>query len=192
MNAVLPPSEFERLFDVEEYLAMGAAGVFGEGENVELIDGRLVVSPSEGSAHFGTNGAVNEIMTAIARDLGSVRYYVNATVELTTRRVLNPDGMMLAKGVLRPPTLPKPEDVKLIVEVADRSIAYDEGLKKGLYAEAEVQELWIVRVPHRDLHVLRNPVNGLYLDERILHPGESLAPLFAPNHVVEIAALLEI
>jgi Uma2 family endonuclease len=195
MNVVLPPSEIdaaERLFDVGDLLAMSAAGLFGEGENVELIDGRLVVAPSEGSAHFGVNGAIIEVMTALARDLGDVRYYVNATVELTTRRVLNPDGMMLAKGVLNPPALPGPADVKLVIEVADRSIAYDEGAKKRLYAEAGAAELWIVRVPQQDLHVLRRPVDGLYLDEQILRPGEAIAPLFAPNHPIEVAALFDI
>jgi len=195
MNAVLPPSELdvaERLFDVNDLLAMSAAGLFGEGENVELIDGRLVVAPSEGSAHFGVNGAVTDIMTALARAEGSVRYYVNATVELTTRRVLNPDGMMLAKGALRPPALPGPADVKLVVEVADRSIGYNEGAKKRLYAEAALAELWIVRVPQGDLHVLRQAKDGLWLDERILRAGETIAPLFAPAHQVAVSDLFDI
>ena len=193
MNAVLPvAAEFERLFDVKDLLAMSAAGLFREGENVELIDGRLVVAPSEGSGHFGVNGAIIDVMTELARALGNVRYYVNATVQLTTRRVLNPDGMMLAKGSLRPPRLPRPAEVKLVVEVADRSIAYDEGAKLKLYAEAEVSELWIVRVPHGDIRVLRRPADGLYLDEHIVRPGDVISPLFAPDRGIGVASLFDI
>src|SRR3954449_1525999 len=39
---------------------------------------------------------------------------------------------------------PTPEDVLLVIEVADSSLAKDRGLKAGLYAEAGIADYWIV------------------------------------------------
>ena len=42
---------------------------------------------------------------------------------------------------------PTPEDVLLVIEVADSSLAKDRGLKARLYAEAGIADYWIVNLP---------------------------------------------
>ena len=52
---------------------------------------------------------------------------------------------------------PGPEDVALLVEVADSSLQYDRGTKKRVYARANVQVYWIVNLIDRQIEVYTEP-----------------------------------
>lgn len=41
---------------------------------------------------------------------------------------------------------PQPDDVLLLIEVSDSTLSKDRNLNSRLYAEAEIQEYWIVNV----------------------------------------------
>jgi Uma2 family endonuclease len=41
-------------------------------------------------------------------------------------------------------SLPGPEDVLLLIEVSDTTLAYDRGIKLPIYARAGIREVWIV------------------------------------------------
>jgi Uma2 family endonuclease len=45
-------------------------------------------------------------------------------------------------------SLPEPEDVLLLIEVSDTTLAYDRGVKLALYAQAAIMEVWIVNLPN--------------------------------------------
>lgn len=55
---------------------------------------------------------------------------------------LEPDLALLRPGDYRE-RLPRPEDVLLVVEVADASLDYDLTKKVPLYAKAGVPEVWV-------------------------------------------------
>ena len=85
--------------------------------------------------------------------------------------------------VLKPPLeryqdrLPTPEDVLLLVEVADTSLEFDREVKLPLYAEAGIPEVWIVNLPEEALESYAFPH---HLPER--HPkGEEVAPKAFPG-----------
>ena len=64
---------------------------------------------------------------------------------------------------------PKPEDLRLVVEVSDSTYDYDTKVKAALYARARIQEYWVVDVRQADearllLHL--DPKNGSYRDVR--------------------------
>ena len=64
---------------------------------------------------------------------------------------------------------PTPEDLRLVVEVADSTYEYDRIIKAALYARAGIREYWLVDVrnvnePELILH--EKPENGKY--QRIL------------------------
>jgi len=52
---------------------------------------------------------------------------------------------------------PAPEDVLLVVEVADTSLGRDRSRKLPLYAGAGIAEVWIVNVDARGIEVYRKP-----------------------------------
>jgi Uma2 family endonuclease len=42
--------------------------------------------------------------------------------------------------------MPRPDEVLLIIEVADSSLAYDRNVKRSLYARHGIPEFWIVNL----------------------------------------------
>jgi Uma2 family endonuclease len=84
---------------------------------------------------------------------------------------------------------PTPEDVLLVIEVADSSLAKDRGLKAGLYAEAGISDYWIVNIPERVIEVRRDPQGGSYRSLVVLGSGQEARPLAFPDVVLPVLRL---
>jgi len=72
---------------------------------------------------------------------------------------------------------PHPEDVLLVIEVADASLAFDQQIKLPLYAEQGIPAVWIVNLPDRQVALHTAPEKGRYqfrqlvpFDAPIVHP----------------------
>jgi Uma2 family endonuclease len=53
-------------------------------------------------------------------------------------------------------------DVLLLIEVSDSSLAYDQSIKRALYARHGVVEYWVVDIPGQRVHVYREPTGDGY------------------------------
>jgi Uma2 family endonuclease len=71
---------------------------------------------------------------------------------------------------------PRPDDVLLVIEVADTSAAWDRDVKARLYGAAGVGEAWVVDVTEGCVHVFTGPGPGGYTDVRQAVAGDSLTP----------------
>ena len=159
----LPPdvdllAPFERPFTVEEYHALGRAGILDEDSRFELIDGRLIAMSPIGTPHLFT---VNRLTDVFARRLYALepvpaRLSVQNPVRLAGHSEPQPDLALLKPGLDETQT-PTPEDVLLVVEVADATAGYDRRVKAPRYAAAGIPELWIVLVRERTVEVHRRP-----------------------------------
>jgi Uma2 family endonuclease len=67
-----------------------------------------------------------------------------------------PDAVPPAAGLL-PDRPPGPQDVLLLIEVADATLDLDRGVKLPLYARAGIREVWIVDLEGRSIEVYRDP-----------------------------------
>ena len=67
-------------------------------------------------------------------------------VRLNEHTELQPDLAVIRPRDYRE-SLPEPDDVLLLIEVSDTTLAYDRGVKLPLYARAGVGEVWIVNLP---------------------------------------------
>lgn len=75
---------------------------------------------------------------------------------------------------------PQPEDVLLLIEVADTSLENDRGEKLSIYAEARIAEYWIVDLINEQIKVYRNPSGHSY-QECSTHRGDAeIHPLALP------------
>ncbi len=73
---------------------------------------------------------------------------------------------------------PLPEEVSLLIEVADTSLECDTTLKASLYAAAGIADYWVIDLVSRAVIVFREPRSGGY-ESRSTHRGDQIVRPFA-------------
>ena len=76
---------------------------------------------------------------------------------------------------------PRPEDLHLLVEIADITLLFDLTTKAALYARARIVEYWVLDINRRRMIVHRDPQRGAYTSVVVYNEHEAVAPLAAPN-----------
>jgi Uma2 family endonuclease len=85
---------------------------------------------------------------------------------------------------------PRPEDVFLLIEISDSTLAYDRGRKLSAYAQAGVHEYWIVNLQDDVIEVFREPVAGKYTVSMTCAPGQMLSPVAFQDVVVPVGDII--
>ena len=85
---------------------------------------------------------------------------------------------------------PGPADVLLLIEIADSRLAYDRGVKAGLYAETGIIEYWVADIPHDCVWAYSDIQDKAYRVVRELNRGEAVAPQLLPDCRIPIEILL--
>jgi len=169
-----------RRFNVEEYYLMAKAGILSEDDRVELIDGEIVEMPPIGSPHAPT---VMRLIQLLSQQVGS-RALVNVQnpVRLGEHSEPQPDiALLRPRDDFYAAAHPGPQDVLLLIEIADTSIDYDREVKSPLYARAGIPEYWLVDLAGQRIEVYRDPAAGEYRQLRLVRRGERLAPEALPS-----------
>lgn len=163
-----------RLFTTEDYHRMAEAGVFAPGDRVELIEGEVVEMSPIGIAHAT---CVRRLTNLLVRRLGDRALLdVQNPLRLGDRSELYPDLMLLrSRSDGYAGALPAASDVLLIIEVSDRSLAFDRGVKLPLYARHGIAEVWIVDLAAGVVETYREPLEDGYRERRVAGSGERLA-----------------
>lgn len=63
---------------------------------------------------------------------------------------------------------PRPSDVYLVIEVSDSTLSKERGIKKALYAVANIPEYWIVNVPEKQIEIYRKPKNQDFEESEVV------------------------
>ncbi|HET7882582.1 MAG TPA: Uma2 family endonuclease [Acetobacteraceae bacterium] len=178
-----------RALTVTDYHRMGEAGILKQQDRVELIEGELIAMSPIGSGHSGTVNALNRLLILAVGDRGVVA--VQNPVQLDVLSEPQPDFAVLKPrdDYYRAAT-PRPEDVLLLVEVAESSLAYDRAVKRALYARHNIPEYWIVNLDADRVEVHRAPAGDRYASVSHLGRGGTLEPMLLPGATVAVAALL--
>ena len=83
-----------------------------------------------------------------------------------------------------------PEDTLLLVEVSDLTKCYDLGEKASIYAQAGINDYWVVLVNEEAIVVHRKPMLGKYQNVMRLTGTNTLSPLAMPGIAWAINELL--
>jgi Uma2 family endonuclease len=78
---------------------------------------------------------------------------------------------------------------RLVVEVADSSLAYDLGIKANVYAGFGVAELWVINAEPLQTRIHRDPTPTGYRTIADLPPIARLEPLLVPTLAVTLSEL---
>ena len=117
----------------------------------------------------------------VPRLIGRAIVSIQNPVRLAPRSELEPDLLLWRPGADRyREALPGPEDVLLLVELADTTLPYDRGIKLPLYAAAGIPEFWIVDLERRRVLVHRAPASDMYREACIVDEG-TLTPVAFPD-----------
>lgn len=161
-----------RLFTVDEYHKMAEAGILGEDDRVELINGEIVEMSPIGSRHIDT---VNRLTALFIKRLGdNVIVSVQNPVRLTSTSEPEPDVTLLRPHQEYRHRLPFPEDVLLIVEVSDSSIDTDRKVKVPLYARSGIQQVLLIDIEGEAVEEYTSPSQETYTTFRRLLRGAAL------------------
>jgi Uma2 family endonuclease len=163
-----------RRWSYEEYVRLGEEGIIGPDERTELIDGEIVPMSPTGRRHKAVtlhlngwlHGLVGSTALVSMQDSLPLSDTVGTVPDITVLRYRADKYIGEEAG---------PADVLLVIEVAESSLSYDRGVKRGLYAAAGIPEYWLVDLRRGGVIVHRSPVGGTYQDERQFRSGQSWA-----------------
>ncbi len=181
-----------RRITAHEFRRMAEAGVFGEDERLELVEGDLIEMTPTGRGHAGFVNRLTRLFAPLASDASTgVSMSVQNPLALSLQSEVYPDFMLLKfREDDYMQNIPTPRDVLLVVEVAHSSLSYDRMTKAPLYARAGVPELWLLEVQDKRLWVYRRPKGEAYEEIVEVARGEGLELTQLAGVTVETGELL--
>lgn len=139
-------------FSTQDYRRLAEAGILGEDDHVELIEGEIIEMSPKGSRHSGT---LKRLVAYFSERLGRAAVLsIQDPLDMSDGTQPEPDLMLLRpRPDFYTDSHPTPADVLLLIEVADTSLAVDRTRKADLYAAAGIPEYWVVDVERRRVFV---------------------------------------
>lgn len=179
----------QHCFTVSEYERMGQTGVLPPNARVELIEGEIIEMSPIGSRHAACVKLLTRTVNLQIGENGIVS--TQDPIRLSDFSEPQPDVAVLR---FRPDFYreahPRPEDVLLIIEVADTTVEYDRNVKMPLYARAGIPEALLFNLPDDQLEYYSHPEAGAYQRRRVLNRGEKFESMSVPGLILDVEAIL--
>ena len=177
------PALRRRRFTRADYHAMGRAGILDHRERLELIDGAIYVMSPIGRRHAACVDWINAAFFESGGLAGRALVRVQNPMAESEHSEPQPDLMLLAERSDRyADGHPAPEEVLLLVEVADSTLAFDRRTKIPLYAADGVREVKVAGLGpkparQRDQHgggrsQQGSPVSGHHPESPCVRPSQ--------------------
>ena len=174
-------------FTIAEYELMIARGAFaGPNEKrIELIRGELRMMSPQGAEHGELVGQLDDWSHNVI-DRQRIKIRVQSSVEIPRFDTQPEPDIVWAEAKSYARRRPKPDEILLLIEVADSSLAYDLGEKCQLYAEAGIRDYWVFDVPNRLVHVFRDPSDNGYKSHDKSSTNDRLIPKLVSDVSVNV------
>lgn len=163
-----------RPFNVNDYYRMAEAGILTEDDRVELIEGEVIKMTPIGSRHAACVDRLTSLLSRFAGQTVIVR--VQNPIRIDDYSEPQPDVSLLKpRDDFYAESHPTPDDILLVIEVADTSVEYDRHVKVPIYAQAGIPEVWLVNLSEDLIEIYSVAANGSYKNVRRVKRGESLS-----------------
>ena len=183
------PTPEKRKFTVAEYYRMAEVGILGSEEQVELVEGEIIVMAPIGPGHAGSVDIIGNLFVRKLDERLIVRS--QNPIHLDDGSEPQPDIV-----VARPrddyytAAHPTPTDILLIVEVAQSTLAYDRDFKAHLYGRNAIPETWVKNLPEDCIERFTEPGPSGYAQHTIHRRGETITPVSFPDLELAVDDLL--
>jgi Uma2 family endonuclease len=167
-RASLPPLPVRR-FTVDEYHRMIETGILRSGDPVELLDGWLVLKMTRNPPHdVALSLAEERIAELLPGD-----WFRRVQMAITLPESEPEPDLVVVRGPRRryASRHPGPQDIALVVEVADATLESDRTEKGRIYARAGIAVYWIINLPDSRVEVYSEP------------SGPGRAPRYRRRHI---------
>lgn len=176
-------------FTVSEYERMGETGMFPPDARVELIEGEIIEMSLIGSRHAACVRLLNLILIQQVGDNAIVS--TQDPIRLSDFSEPQPDVALLKfRQDYYRNGHPGPDDVLLVIEVADTTFHYDRNVKMPLYARARIAEALLFNLPDDRLEYFSRPEVGAYQLHHVLRRGEQFESTNVPGLTLDIETIL--
>ena len=176
-------------FTVSEYERMGEAGMFPPEARVELIEGEIIEMSPIGSRHAA---CVRLLSRALNQQIGkNALVSTQNPIRLSDLSEPQPDVALLKfRQDYYRSGHPEPDDVLLVIEVAETTVHYDRHVKMPLYVRAGIAEALLFNLPEDRVEYFARPEMGMYQVNRVLNRGERFESTNVPGLTLDIEVLL--
>ena len=164
---------------VAEYYRLAEAGILGWDERIELLGGEIVHMAPMTGGHLHCVNYFNVGFAPLMVALRCVSSVQNA-LQLDDHTVLEPD-IVLSRFMPSADGVPRPDDVFLVVEVSNTTVAHDRAHKVPAYARAGIPEMWLADVNAQAVDIHTDPVDGAYRSVRRVDIDGILSPVAFPD-----------
>jgi len=179
----------KHLTNLDEWRRLGEANIFPPDSRLELIDGEILEMAPIGFNHAGHLKRINMLFTRLVPH--NLVTSVQDPLQLGDLSEPEPDFMLLKPN---PDNYcsrhPNADDVLLLIEVADSSLAFDQRQKQRLYALHGIPEYWLLNLIDNCLEVYRHPHGDSYEQKTTLRAGDSISLSQLPGIAIKLSDIL--
>lgn len=144
-----------------------AALGFAIASGLELVNGDLIDRTGKSPAHVYWHTILRHWLESVfGREFVRSEAPIDVAPGDNPISEPEPDLAVTLQSIRKSAENPKPEDLRLVVEISDSTLSYDLNVKAALYARAGIVEYWVVNIPDRRLMIHNLPVNGGYVEKR--------------------------
>jgi Uma2 family endonuclease len=171
--------------------ALASSGLLDQ-QKLELVEGELIDKMGKLPPHAN---AVVLLHAWLIRVFGALFIYQEYTIDVAPEdnptSAPEPDLIVLKRDIFHfTQAHPGPQDIRLLIEVADSTLRLDLRNKAALYARAGILEYWVLDIAGRRMFVHRQPHGAHYAAVVAYNCDESVAPLCAPESMLRVKDVL--
>ncbi|MFQ5628919.1 MAG: Uma2 family endonuclease [bacterium] len=182
----------KKLFTVDEYHNMIDACILTEDDRVELLGGEIVEMSPIGSRHAAIVNRLNHIFN---QRLGNKTIVsIQNPIHLGIYSEPEPDlALLKPRPDFYATAHPEPDDVLLVIEVAETSAYSDREVKIPLYANAGIREVWLEALIEQYIEVYKNPIaeRSEYGSVVLFEPEQYLSSQAFANIKFDVGEILQ-
>ena len=179
----------KRGFSADEYELLGVEGILHEDDRVELIDGEIIPMAPIGSKHAACVNMLSSKLSGLTGESAIIA--VQNPIRLGDNSEPQPDiALLQPRDDFYAARHPIPEDIFLVIEVADSSLEDDRKKTTNSYARHAVPEVWIANLTEECLDRYRNPTEAGYSDVIRFTRGDTISPELLPNVELRVDDIL--